>query len=201
MASWWSITVPPAFQDVTKEALENPAFQASLDKIKAEGGTVKAQFWASEDTVVLALDSRFSDMPNSLAVLEGFENGARKSSYGAGKEHSYRSDKDGYFLIGHQHATNTAGEVMWTQRWTGRGTDGALHSLGVACTGTETTCKAVLATVKVDPKTFVLQSSIPASAKSERDIAYVIGYAVGAAMVLAFVLYALAKARQRSRAT
>ena len=200
MASWWSITVPPTFQDVTAEAMANPAFQASLDKIKGEGGTVKAQFWASETSVVLALDSAFADMPNSLAVMEGFENGARKSSYGTGKEHSYRVDKDGYFLIGHQHATNSAGEVMWTQRWTGRGTDGALHSLGVACTGEEAGCKAVLATVKVDPKSFVLQSNIPASAKSDRDVAYMIGYAVGAGMVALFVVYALVKARQRARA-
>ena len=199
MASWWSITVPPTFQDVTAEAMANPAFQASLDKIKKEGGTVSAQFWASEDSVVLALDSRFPDMPKSLAVLEGFENGARKSSYGTGTEHSHRTEKTEFFLIGHQHATNSAGEVMWTQRWTGRGTDDALHSLGVACTGTEATCKAVLATVKVEPTSFVKLSSLPA--KGERDIAYTIGYSVGAGLVLVFVLYALAKARQRARAT
>ncbi|MBL9013468.1 MAG: hypothetical protein JNL83_04780 [Myxococcales bacterium] len=200
MASWWSITVPPEFQDVTAQAMTDPAFQASLDEIGKSAGTVDAQFWSSETSVILALDSRFGDMPNSLAVLEGFENGARTSTYGSGKEHSYRVDKDGYFLISHQHATNSAGEAMWTQRWTGRGTDGALHSLGVACTGDELGCKGVLAKVKVDPKSFVLQSDIPATTKSGRDVAYTIGYAVGGAMVLAFVLYARAKARQRSRA-
>ena len=199
MASWWTITVPPAFEDVTKEAMTDPSFQASLEKIKGAGGTVNAQFWASEDTVVLALDSRFPDMPKGLAVLEGFENGARKSSYGTGKEHSHRMEKTEFFLVGHQHATNSAGEVMWTQRWTGRGTDDALHSLGVACTGTEATCKAVLAAVKVDPQSFVKLSSLPA--KPARDSAYAIGYAVGAGLVLVFVVYALVRARKRARAT
>ena len=59
--------------------------------------------------------------------------------------------------------------------------------------------KAVLATVKVDPATFVKLSSLPE--KGEKAMAYTIGYAVGSALVLAFVIYALMKARQRSRAT
>ena len=199
MASWWTITVPPAFQDVTAEAMANPAFKASLDKIKLEGGTVTAQFWANEESVVLALDSRFGDMPNSLAVMEGFENGARKTSYGTGKEHSYRTDRDGYFLIAHQHATSSSGDEMWLQRWTGRGTDGALHSLGVVCTGTDTVCKPLLSTIKVDPKEFVLLSNLPASGGSA-DYAYKIGYAVGVGLVLAVFAGIYSKIRDRKRA-
>lgn len=199
MASWWSITVPPGYEDITAEAMKNPAFKAGLDKVKGEGGEVTAQFWSGETAGVLALDSTFADMPKSLAVLDGFESGARKTSYGSGKEHEYKVDKDGYFVIGHQHATSSSGDEMWLQRWTGRGTDGALHSLGVVCTGTDTVCKPLLSTVKVDPKQFVLLSSLPAG-DTENTTAYKIGYAVGVGLVLALFVGIFAKLRERKKA-
>src|SRR4051812_35236651 len=127
MPSWWSLKIPPGFNDVTAEAMQNPAFKASLDKMTAEGGTVAAHFWTNEDSVVLAIDASFAEMPNTMATLDGFEAGARKTSYGTGKEHSYTLDKDAHFYVAHQHATNSAGQVMWSTRTTGRGTDGALH--------------------------------------------------------------------------
>lgn len=201
MASWWSITVPPQFQDITAESVKNPAFQASLENIRAKGGEASARFWASDTTGVLALDSTFAGMPNSLAVLDGFENGARRTSYGTGKEHSYTADKDGHFIVGHQHATSSDGVEMWLQRWTGRGTDGALHSLGVVCNGDEAACKAVLASVKLERKEFVLLSDIPASSEgASGTIAEKAGYITGLAMMGGFLVYALWKARQRSRA-
>lgn len=201
MASWWTITVPAGFEDVTAQAMKNPAFKAGLDKVSEQGGTTEAHFWSSDATVVLALDSRFGDMPNSLAVLDGFESGARKTSYGTGKEHGYSVDKDGVFVLGHQHATSSSGEEMWIERWTGRGKDGALHSLGVICTGPDTTCKPLLSTVKVDPKTFVLLSDIPAGDNDrESTTAYRIGYAVGVALVLAVFAAIYAKIRERKRA-
>lgn len=197
MASWWTITVPPGFQDVTAEAMQNPAFKASLDKMTVAGGTVTAHFWTNEDSVVLVLDASFADMPNTMETLDGFEAGARKTSYGTGTEHAYTVEKDAFFIISHQHATNSAKEVMWSNRWTGRGTDGALHSVGATCSGNEGTCKAALATVKVDSKDFVKLSSL---GSADNGAAYRIGYAVGVGLVCALLIGVYAKTRARKRA-
>lgn len=196
MARWWTITVPPQFQDITAEAMQEPAFKAGIDKIKTSGGTAVVQFWADDTTALLTLDSTFADMPASRAVIDGFENGARKASYGSGKELAYSVETDAFFVVARQHAKGSSGEEMWMQRWTARGTDDALHSLGIVCTGTETACKPLLGSVKVDPKDFVKLSSL----RSGDGSAYRIGYGVGVGLVCAFFVAVFMKIRQRRRA-
>jgi hypothetical protein len=199
MATWWTITIPPTFKDVSADAATQAAFKGQVDKVRQAGGDLDFHIYSSDGPdVLIVLDSTFGDMPQKVSVLEGFESGARKTSYGTGKELDYTTSRTDTFIVGKQHAMATGNVEAWYQRWTGAGTDGKLHSLGVACIGPEATCKGTLASVAVESASFKKLAAL--STDPEHDSAYAIGYAVGGGLVVLLLLGALVKARSRARA-
>src|SRR3954468_8564976 len=103
MATWWTITIPPSFKDETAEA--SAMFKSKLDAITKAGGTSDVHVYATEDgAALIVLDASFADMPQKLSVIQGFESGARKTSYGSGHEIDYTTSRTETFVIGKQHA-------------------------------------------------------------------------------------------------
>src|SRR4051812_9501532 len=115
MATWWTIQIPPTLTDVTAEGSQQPAIKGKLAAIKQQGGTVDLHIYQAEDasTALLVLDASFGDMPQKLEVIEGFESGARKTSYGTGKELDYTTSRTDTFIIAKQHAVQSNNVEGW----------------------------------------------------------------------------------------
>ncbi|MBA3465226.1 MAG: hypothetical protein H0T46_35170 [Deltaproteobacteria bacterium] len=202
MARWWTITIPSGYTDVTEEAKQAPQMAQVLQKTREKGGVLEMQLHQSADGEnLIVLDSTFRDMPVTKATLDGFEEGARGTSFGTGRQLTYHIDYTPTMVVGTQQTSAPDGTIVWHKRWTGFGKDEQLKSLAIGCTGTKETCQPIFDSVIVEPFQFKAVASLAkGSSGGGDDTAYKIGQAVGVGLVCAIVLALVARSRKKSAA-
>ena len=201
MARWWTITIPSGYSDITEQAKQAPQMATLLQKTREKGGVLEMQLHQSEaGENLIILDSTFRDLPATKATLDGFEEGARRSSFGTGRQLTYHVDNTPTMIVGTQQTSAPDGAIVWHKRWSGFGKDGQLKSLAIGCTGTKETCQPIFDSVVVEPFQFTSVASLAKSEGGNEDTAYKIGQAVGVGLVCMIVLALVARSRKKSAA-
>jgi hypothetical protein len=197
MARWWTIKIPSGYTDITEEAKQLPQMAKVLQQTHDKGGVLDMSLYQSDAAGnLIVLDTSFRDMPASKATLDGFEEGARGTSFGAGRQLTYHVDYTPTMVVGTQQTSTPDGAIVWHKRWTGFGKDEQLKSLAIGCTGTKDICQPIFDSVTVDTTGFRTTASLAASdssATAER-----IGYYVGGALAVAVVVAVVTKLKKSS---
>lgn len=201
MARWWTIKIPSGYTDITEEAKQAPQMAAVIKKTQDKGGTLEMQLHQSDaGENLIVLDTTFRDMPVTKATLDGFEEGARGTSFGAGRQLTYHIDYTATMVVGTQQTSTPDGAIVWHKRWTGFGKDEQLKSLAIGCTGTKETCQPIFDSVIVEPFQFKAVASLAKGDSGGDDTAYRIGKAVGVGLVFVIVAAVIARSRKKSAA-
>jgi hypothetical protein len=193
----WSVTVPKGWTDVTEASEKLPAVQAMKQQIESKHGSVAFTFYQDEagDTAFI-LDSTFTGASGALAVLTGFETGARGSFGDGHRETTYVQSRTPKLMVGTQRVM-ADDQLLMTKRFSGFVEGDKLRAIAITCTGGTAICDPIIDSLAVDTTGFRTLASLD---DGTGMTPYQIGYLTGGLLVMCVGGYALVKARRRAQA-
>jgi hypothetical protein len=192
----WAVTVPKGWTDVTEASEKLPAVQAMKQQIESKSGSAAFTFYQDEaGNTAFILDSTFTGASGALAVLTGFEKGARGSFGDGHRETTYVQSRLPRLMVGEQRVMADE-QLLMTKRFSGFVGD-KLRAIAITCTGGTAICDPIIASLAVDTTGFRELSSLD---DGTGMTPYQIGYLTGGLLVMCVGGYALVKARRRAKA-
>ena len=193
----WSVTVPKGWTDVTQASEKLPAVQAMKQQIESKSGSVAFTFYQDEaGNTAFILDSTFTGASGAIAVLTGFEKGARGSFGDGHRETTYVQSRTPKLMVGTQRVM-ADDQLLMTKRFSGFVEGDKLRAIAITCSGGTVICDPIIDSLAVDPTGFRDLSSLD---DGTGMTPYQIGYLTGGLLVMCVGGYALVKARRRAKA-
>ena len=195
-AEWTLSPLPAGWDDVTEEAMKDPAMAAQREKIIKAGGTFEATMYAGETDALLVVRSVFGGGTSTMAALNAFLDGVRRRETQNAQERDFRVDRTPTMLVSTQRLDRRGTQPATTKNFAGFNTNDELRTIALFCYGEDAACDAVLSKVTVE--SVGMQPLAELDANQKKLTPYRIGWIVGSVGTLIFVLVALWKRRPRA---
>lgn len=141
--------LPEGWNDITTEAMKQPAMATQREAVIKQGGTFDAKMYVGEGAGMLITRSEFDGASPSKAELDGFMAGFRSSSSNGAKELSWNEERTNTMLAGVQRIDRD-GEAAMSKAYAGFTLAGKLRTLGFFCYGKDEICAPLLAKISID---------------------------------------------------
>lgn len=141
--------LPEGWNDITAEAMKQPAMDAQRQAVIKQGGTFDATMYVGPTGGMLITVSEFDGTSPSKAELDGFMAGFRSSSRNGAKELSWNEERTATMVAGVQRIDRD-GEPAMSKAYAGFTLAGKLRTLGFFCYGKDEVCAPLLAKISVD---------------------------------------------------